>query len=92
MRFIDWMMEKRILPSSEYEIEWDDLLAASDEEKLKNAKEMTEINEKNFNSGGGAVFEAEEIREAAGYEPEDLPEEGEEIEEEDIDDGEGEIT
>lgn len=68
---IDWMMERGILPFSDYEIEWDDLLSTSQEEKLLNADRMAEVNLKQFNSGGSAVFDSEEIREAADYETEE---------------------
>jgi len=67
---IDWLILFGILPASDYEVEWDDLLARSDDEKLKNAGTMSEVNERQFRSGGDTVFSSEEIREAAGFEPE----------------------
>lgn len=75
---LDWLIDHSILPSSEYEIEWDDLLAVSDEERLENADKMSGINEKQFKSGGDVPFRGEEIREAAGFEPEELPDPGSE--------------
>lgn len=71
---IDWLIKTGILPEAEYELVWDDLLARSDEEKLKNADSMTGANEKQFKSGGGEVFTEDEIREAAGFEPLDIEE------------------
>lgn len=82
---IDWCIKYGILPSASYEIEWPDVMAPSDEDKLANAEKMAEINHKLFMSGSGNAFEAEEIREAAGYEPDVMPEEGEELPEGDED-------
>jgi len=71
---IDWLIKFGILPFSEYEITWPDLLAPSDQDKLSNAKEMAGINETQFRSGQGVVFEPEEIKDAAGFgEEDDLP-------------------
>jgi len=67
---IDWLIRFGILPASEYEVVWDDLLARSEDEKLGNASTMSEINEKQFRSGGEPVFSSEEIREAGGFDPE----------------------
>jgi hypothetical protein len=71
---IDWFIKYGILPASKYEVEWTDLLASSDNQKLDNAKALSAINESVFKSGGGLPFSGEEIREAAGYELEDMPE------------------
>jgi len=71
---IDWLIKFGIIPFSEYEITWPDLLAPSDQDKLSNAKEMAGINETQFRSGQGVVFEPEEIKDAAGFgEEDDLP-------------------
>ena len=67
---IDWLIEFGILPSSQYEIEWSDLLARSDEERLGNADKMADINQKQFLSGGSPAFSSEEIRETVGFDPE----------------------
>lgn len=83
---IDWCIKFGILPASEYEVEWDDLLARSDEEKLKNANAMADTNQKQFLSGQGTVFSVEAIQEAAGVDPEDLDLPDETIEDEVIDD------
>lgn len=66
----DWLIKFGILPASEYEVEWDDLLARSESEKLDNADKMAGINEKVFKSGGELPFTGEEIREAGGKDPE----------------------
>jgi len=68
---IDWCIKFGILPFSEYEITWDDLLAPSDEDRLLNAKEMATINETQFRSGQGVVFEPEEIKAAVEFDGED---------------------
>lgn len=73
---IDWCIEWGVLKSQSYTVEWDDLLAISDGEKLDNADKMAATNQKNFMSGGGQVFSEEEIRDAAGMEDIDaVPEE-----------------
>ncbi|MCK5127699.1 MAG: DUF1073 domain-containing protein [candidate division Zixibacteria bacterium] len=82
MNHINWMIKFGILPFSEYTVEWDDLLASSDKEKLDNAKEMSTINKEQFGAGKGTVFESEEIREAAGFETEPDDDLGEELDEE----------
>lgn len=77
---VDWCIKNGILPASDYEVEWDDLLALSDNEKLDNAAKMAEINKSQFASGGSVPFSGEDVREQAGYEVEDMPEDdGEEI-------------
>ena len=66
-----WLIKYGILPASDFEIVWTDLLARSDEEKLTNATSMSKINETQFKSGQSTVFSSEEIRESAGFEPEE---------------------
>lgn len=83
---IDWMMLHGVLPAGKYQIEWDDLLARSSKEKLESAQGMADTNQKQFQSGQDVPFSAEEIREAAGFESEEVPEpDGEEITGEDED-------
>lgn len=85
---IDWMIRFGILPASAFTVEWDDLLARSDEEKLDNADKMASINEKAFKSGAGIPFTEDEIREAAGFEVEEMPDDGGEgLDDGDLDDG-----
>lgn len=73
MATIDWMMKNRVLPMAEYEVEWNDLLALSDKEKLDAALNMVKINKEQFSSGEEIPFTSREIRAHAGYdiEPED---------------------
>lgn len=68
---IDWLIKYGILPASDFELVWTDLLARSDEEKLDNSDKMASINEKQFKSGQETVFTSEEIRESAGFEAEE---------------------
>ena len=72
---IDWLIEFGILPTAEYELEWDDLLARSDVEKLDAGSKMAVINKEQFQSGGEVPFSGEEIRTASGFEaePEEEP-------------------
>ena len=90
-KVIDWCMRYGILPAAKYDVVWDDLLAPSSSEKLTSSKTMAEANKLSFDSGGNQIFSEEEIREAAGYDPEEAPDDfdlGEEIEEGDIIDAE----
>jgi hypothetical protein len=68
---LDWLIKYGILPFAEYTIEWEDLLALSDNEKLENALKMADTNAKQADSGKKAPFMSEEIREAAGFIPEE---------------------
>ncbi|WXL23924.1 anti-CBASS Acb1 family protein [Ectopseudomonas mendocina] len=52
---------------------WDDLTVPAKAEMLANSKTLAEINEKSL-GGGAEYFSASEIRETAGYEPDELPE------------------
>lgn len=76
---IDWFIMHGVLPAAEYEVEWDDLLAQSQADRLANAEKMSMINERQFKSGSDVPFAAEEIRGEAGFDPDDIPDEGEEL-------------
>ena len=71
---VDWFIEHGILPSSGYTVDWPDAQAPSKGEKLDNANKMTEINKRQFESGGDVPFSGEEIRVEAGFEAEELEE------------------
>lgn len=79
---IDWFIKWGVLPAAEYEIEWDDLLALSQNEQLDNAIKMADINDKQFRSGGSLAFDGAEIREAAGFDPMEEVEPGSELDNE----------
>nr|MBO2511810.1 DUF1073 domain-containing protein [Gammaproteobacteria bacterium] len=70
---------------AEFTAIWDDLTSATQADKLGEAKIMAEINAAALASGD-AVFSPEEIRDAAGFEPEEQPDP---LPDEDDDDGEG---
>ena len=84
----DWCIKFGILPSADYEIEWDDLLARSDKEKLDAAEKMSTINSNQYRAGGDLPFSGEEIREMAGYEDGEVVEPDEEDEGEELPDDE----
>ena len=89
---LDWLMKYGVIKTAKYEIEWDDLLAMSDDEKLSNAERMGKINHAQYTSGGDIPFTGDEIREAAGHDPELIEDEGGEgIDDEDEDTGNEEI-
>lgn len=73
-----------IKPVTKFSIVWDELNEQSSSDKLDSAVKMSNINQTALASGE-AVFSIDEIRVAAGYEPEGgdpLPEEDDEDEEE----------
>lgn len=78
---LDWFINMGVLPPSDYEIEFDDLLALSQQEKLLNSEKMSKINETQFKAGDDRPFTSAEIREEAGFDPDELVEtdDGEDI-------------
>jgi hypothetical protein len=58
----------KALPEGSFVVEWPDISAPSDADKLKNARELAAINTEVFRAGGSGVlpFDPAEIREAAG--------------------------
>lgn len=74
---VDWFMLHGVIETVEYEIVWDDLIEAGREQRLTNAKTMTEMNQVQSNAGQPAVYEVDEIREEAGDVPleEEIPSE-----------------
>lgn len=78
VKFIDWCVEFNVLPMPvDLEIEWSDLLARSQDEQIETSGKMASVNESQFKAGGSPVFSEEEMREIAGFEPEELPEDNE---------------
>lgn len=63
---------KAIKPIGEFTVMWDDLTEPTQGDRLANAKLMSEVNQTAV-ATGEAVFLAEEIREAAGYDALDEP-------------------
>lgn len=72
-RFVQWGM----LPKLDWTVGWSDLTEDSASEKMTRAKDLSAINAQT-KEGEQLPFSAEEIREAAGYKAEDLPEPPEE--------------
>lgn len=70
---LNWLIKWGILPAADYEVTWPDAMAPSSEEKLNSAEKMATTNKLQFESGGDVPFSGEGIREAAGFEPEELP-------------------
>lgn len=69
---LDWFVRWGILPSAAFTIEWPDAQAPSKEQKLDNASKMTEINKRQFESGGEVPFSGDELREEAGFDPDEM--------------------
>lgn len=77
--FCDKLIDLRIIdPVSVKTVIWDDLNEQSGEEKLANAKLMSEINQSMLGGGENPAFSREEIRTASGYENDDEEPLGEE--------------
>lgn len=77
--FVRRMQAAGIIEAGEWEIEWLDLAAPSDKEKLEIVKGMTAAMREAFGAGVQDLFDVNEIRAVAGYEPiviVELPTEG----------------
>ena len=68
-QFVRRMQACGIIEAGEWVIEWPDIAAPSDQQKLEHAKAMADVNRTAPGAGGEASFTADEIRRAAGYEP-----------------------
>lgn len=76
--FLDWLINNILerltrfgivsTAPSEIEIEWDDLLAPTDDEKVTLASKLADINYKCAQAGEITAFSVDELRRAAGYE------------------------
>jgi hypothetical protein len=89
VKWIDWCVLFNVLPAPvDLTIEWSDLLARSQDEQIETSGKMAKTNEAQFRAGGSPVFSEEEIREIAGFDPEELPEDNEDEpdDDEDLDD------
>lgn len=65
---IDWCIDHAILPSAEYSVVWDDIMATSDTEKFNLGKMMVEMNKWSFDAGGTPIYTEQQIQEKTGYE------------------------
>lgn len=65
-KMVDWLIAHGVVPAVQrYTVEFDDLLAPSEDAKLTLGEKMARINQ--INTLGGAVFSAEEIRQVCGH-------------------------
>ena len=79
--FVRRMQACGVIEVGEFEVEWEDLDAPSDDQKIERSDKMAKVNEVQFKAGQGPAYSPEEIRRAGGYkEPlpamEGLPVEG----------------
>ena len=75
--FVTRMQAAGIIDTGEFEVEWPAIDAPGDAEKLANVKAMTAAMKEAFGAGVQDLFDVNEIRAVAGYEPikvVDLPE------------------
>ncbi len=66
---IDRLIKSGIIVDDEYNVEWSDLLEPSLSNKLDIITRMSEANNKAYSTGLDIVFDVDEMREIAGYEP-----------------------
>lgn len=72
--FIQRMQACGVIEDGEFEVEWPDIAAPSDEKKLDNVNKMAEAMQKAFNAGlAEPLFDVNELRKAAGYEERTAP-------------------
>ncbi|WP_343633744.1 phage portal protein [Roseateles sp.] len=70
--FVRRMQDCNVIEAGEFEIEWPDLGAPTDEQKIDKAAKMAVMNKTTFDGGGTTpIFDENEIRKAAGYEERD---------------------
>jgi hypothetical protein len=67
--FVRRMQAAGIIDAGAFEIEWPDIAAPSDKEKLESLKAMTAATAEAFKAGIQNLFEPDELRAVAGYEP-----------------------
>lgn len=65
--FVRRMQAAGIIKAGEFEVEWPDIAAPSDEQKLGNLLKMTQAMTAAFQAGLPPIFTAEELRKVAGY-------------------------
>ena len=68
MDVLDRLQRFGVLPRADWQLEWEDLTGATEEQRLDKAKGMSEIN-RNMAATGGVVFDDDEIRGAIDYAP-----------------------
>ena len=73
VEFVERMQAAGVFPEGAFEIEWPDMAAPTDDQRLGNADKMSAINQKAFQGGMTGIFGIDEIRAAAGYEPQTEP-------------------
>lgn len=76
--FVRRMQACGVIEAGEFEIEWPDIAAPSDEQKLNNLNKMVEAMVKAFQAGlAEPLFDINELRKVAGYEERTAPVMGE---------------
>lgn len=69
-QFINWLIAHGVLPRREFVIEWKDLLAPSDDDKVSIIQKMADINQKSLGGAEGLpVFTNAEMRAIMGFDP-----------------------
>lgn len=68
MDWLEWLQVHTDFPAADRIIEWSDLLAPGDAEKLANANIMADVNYKTWQATGDTVYTGDEIRELTGWE------------------------
>jgi len=78
-QFVRRMQAAGIIEAGEFEVEWPDVAAPSEDEKVKRLKDYTTAMREAFGAGIQGLFDADELRRVVGFEPlqpVDMPTEG----------------
>lgn len=68
-QFVRRMQEAGIIEAGEFEVEWPDVAAPSEDEKVKRLKDYTTAMREAFAAGIQGLFDADELRRVVGFEP-----------------------
>lgn len=70
MRLVMQLQKLKAIPANEtFSVQWDDLTAPTESDRVANAGALATVNKTQTDAGGLLVFPDREVREAAGYEP-----------------------
>lgn len=68
-QFVRRMQAAGIIEAGEFEVEWPDVAAPSEDEKVKRLKDYTTAMREAFAAGIQGLFDADELRRVVGFEP-----------------------
>ena len=83
---VDWFIDHGVAPSSEYYVEWDDLLAPSDKDKFELGTQLSKIVIDMTTRFGESPIDPDEVAKIMGYKPTNEELDVDEKDDDDIDD------